>query len=126
MKLLITGSNGMTGMKIIYACQQKPDIHLIAASLGPNLCRLTDGYIYEPIDITIEAEVDAIFDKYKPDVVINTAAFTNVDGCESNKTECRKLNVDAVAYLVKNCEKHNAHLIHFSTDFVFNGEKGPY
>ena len=52
--------------------------------------------------------------------------MTNVDACEHDKDKCRKLNVDAVRYLMQACEKINAHLIHLSTDFVFDGESGPY
>src|SRR4051812_3297413 len=125
MKLLITGSNGMTGQKIIYLCHGKSNIQLIATSKGSNRTRLTDGYIYDPLDITNESEVEAIISKHKPDAVINTAAFTNVDACELKRDECRKLNVDAVEYLIKSCAKHNVHLVHLSTDFVFNGAKGP-
>ena len=116
----------MTGQKIIYACHGKTNIQLIATSKGANRTQLKDGYIYESLDITNEAEVEAVFQKHKPDAVINTAAFTNVDACEVKRDECKKLNVDAVEYLMKSCERYNAHLIHLSTDFVFNGEKGPY
>ncbi len=116
----------MTGQKIIYVCHGKSNIQLIATSKGANRTQLKDGYIYESLDITNESEVEAIFKKHQPDAVINTAAFTNVDACETKRGECKKLNVEAVEYLIKSCEKYNAHLIHLSTDFVFNGENGPY
>src|SRR4051812_452904 len=103
MKILVTGSNGMTGQKIIYLCHGRKDIQLIATSKGPNRTRLQDGYIYEPLDITNEAEVEAVFQKHKPDAVINTAASTNVDACEVKREECKKLNVDAVEYLIRSC-----------------------
>ncbi|MFB0924937.1 MAG: SDR family oxidoreductase, partial [Vicingaceae bacterium] len=57
---------------------------------------------------------------------INTAAMTNVDACESDKTLCWDLNVNAVKYFIEASEKVNSHLIHLSTDFVFDGEDGPY
>src|SRR4051812_13636691 len=115
MRILITGSNGMTGQKIIYACQGKETIQLIATSKGENRTKLKHGYIYEPLDITNEQQVEAVISKHRPDAIINTAAFTNVDACEARKEECKKLNVDAVEYLVKSCEKYNVHLIHLST-----------
>jgi len=59
-------------------------------------------------------------------VVINTAAMTNVDACEDKKEECWNLNVNAVKNLIEASEKHQTHLIHLSTDFIFDGEKGPY
>ena len=85
-----------------------------------------DGYIYEPLDITNAEEVKNVFSKYKPDVVINTAAMTNVDACEAKKDECRKLNVDAVAFMMEECKKYKTHFIQVSTDCVFDGEEGPY
>jgi len=52
--------------------------------------------------------------------------MTNVDLCEEKKSECDDLNVNAVQYLADACDKIDAHLIHISTDFIFDGEDGPY
>ena len=52
--------------------------------------------------------------------------MTNVDLCEDKKSECDCLNVNAVKYLADSCKKIDAHLIHISTDFIFDGENGPY
>ncbi len=87
---------------------------------------MQDGYVYQSLDITSQNEVQKIFDQYQPHVVINTAAMTNVDACESDKEGCWKLNVSAVEYLIDASIKYNTHLIHLSTDFVFDGEDGPY
>src|SRR5665213_471151 len=124
--VLITGSNGMTGQKLIYELLKHKDIRIIATSIGDNRTREKNGYIYEPLDITNRDEVINIFAKYKPDAVFNTAAFTNVDACEKDHEGCDKLNVFAVDNLIKECEKFNTHLVHISTDFVFDGENGPY
>ena len=62
----------------------------------------------------------------KPDVIINTAAMTNVDACEDKKQECDALNTDAVKYLIDISEQIEAHLIHISTDFIFDGKNSPY
>ena len=124
--ILVTGSNGMLGQKIIYAIRNRDDVHCISTSKGENRMRAKDGYVYESFDITNLQEVENIFLKYKPDAVINTAAMTNVDACEARKEECRKLNVDAVALMLEQCKKYNTHFIHTSTDFVFDGENGPY
>jgi dTDP-4-dehydrorhamnose reductase len=58
-------------------------------------------------------------------VVINTAAMTNVDACESDNEGCDKLNIDAVTYLVNACNQYDAHFIQVSTDFIFDGTHGP-
>lgn len=122
-KLLITGSNGMTGQKLIYLATQNPDIELIATSTGENRTFLKDGYQYESLDITNASEVNKIVEKYKPDAIINTAAMTNVDACEANKQKAYDLNVTGTLNLIKACEKHQVYLIHLSTDFVFDGAK---
>src|SRR6185295_17969290 len=124
--ILVTGSNGLLGQKIIYALRSHKDVRCISTSKGPNRMQSTDGYIYEPLDITDKKKVERIFSAYKPNVVINTAALTNVDACETRKEECRALNVDAVATMIAQCEKYNTHFIQLSTDFVFDGGNGPY
>jgi dTDP-4-dehydrorhamnose reductase len=124
--ILVTGSNGMLGQKIIYALRNSNDVRCISTSKGQNRILAKDGYIYESFDITHREETKTLFAKYEPDVVINTAAMTNVDACEMKKEECRKLNVDAVEYMVEECKKYNTHFIQISTDFVFDGEAGPY
>ena len=104
----------------------KEGIMLLATSKGANRISNTNGYQYQSLDITNEDEVAAIFNTFKPDTVINTAAMTNVDSCESLQKECWELNVTAVEFLIKYAEQHQTHLIHLSTDFVFDGENGPY
>jgi len=116
----------MLGQKIIYALRNRTDVRCISTSKGDNRMNVKDGYIYEPFDITNAEEAKVLFSKYKPDVVINTAAMTNVDVCEVKKEECKKLNVDAVEYMIDECKKYNTHFIQVSTDFVFDGEAGPY
>ena len=125
-KVLITGSNGLLGQKLIYQLVGYPSYQVFATSRGENRTLLRKRYEYIPLDITDKEEIDETFNEIKPDIVINTAAMTNVDACEDQKEECWKLNVDAVEYLVNACEKHEAHLIHVSTDFIFDGEDGPY
>ncbi len=124
--VLITGSNGLLGQKLVAQLQKDPNYKLIATSKGVNRISSVSGFIYEELDITNSAEVANICEKYRPDVLINTAAMTNVDTCEGDKEGCWKMNVNAVEYLLAACEKHNTHLIHLSTDFVFDGEDGPY
>lgn len=124
--ILITGSNGLLGQTLVKKLKENQEITVIATSKGENRIKQKSGYRYEEMDISDEEDVEAIFEKYQPDVVINTAAMTNVDACEEQKDACRKLNVDAVEILLKNCEKHDSHLIQLSTDFVFDGKDGPY
>lgn len=124
-KILVTGSNGLLGQKLIHALANSSIFELVATSKGENRCLLTSGYTYISLDITDENNVEEVFKNVTPDIVIHTAAMTNVDACEQDHNSCLKMNVDAVGYLVKASEKYQVHLIHLSTDFVFNGTHGP-
>ena len=126
MKVLITGSNGLLGQKLLHKLREDKTINLIATSRGENRVSEKHGYIYFDVDITDNDEVEKVIVEQMPDVVINTAAMTNVDMCEDKKDACDALNVNAVQYLADACQEINAHLIHISTDFIFDGEDGPY
>ena len=125
-KVLITGSNGLLGQKLIDLYRPITDIQLIATSRGANRYPKSEGYIYAELDITNEKNVKDVLEQFRPDTVINTAAMTNVDACESDKEGCDALNVHAVEYLTESCNEIDAHFIHLSTDFIFDGEDGPY
>jgi dTDP-4-dehydrorhamnose reductase len=125
MKILITGSNGLLGQKLTDFYKTQSHIQLIATARGGDRYPAPGGYTYESLDITQYEEVKSILAKHKPDVVINTAAMTNVDACESDHAGCDALNVDAVRYLVKECNANSSHLVHVSTDFIFDGTHGP-
>lgn len=125
-KILITGSNGLLGQKLVHKLKKQPNFQLIATSKGANRIKDQSGYVYESMDIVDREAVLRVFEKYQAEVVINTAAMTNVDACEENQAKCWELNVTAVEYLIEACEKQEAHLIHLSTDFVFDGQSGPY
>ena len=126
MKILITGSNGLLGQKLLHKLRQDSSVQLIATSKGENRVSEKGGYTYFDLDITNNDTVAKGIASEKPDVVINTAAMTNVDLCEDEKQACDALNVDAVKYLADACAKIDAHLIQISTDFIFDGEDGPY
>ena len=125
-KVLITGSNGLLGQKLLDLYLTIEDIELIATARGENRYPRKEGYTYTSLDITNEKEVQQVIAQHAPDCIINTAAMTNVDSCETDKECCDKLNVDAVAYLIAAANTAGAHLIHLSTDFIFDGKKGPY
>lgn len=125
-KILITGSNGLLGQKLVYALKNRSDVQTIATALGANRLIDQQGYIYESMNIADQENVETIIKKYQPDVIMNTAAMTNVDACESKRDECWTLNVSAVEYMIDAIKKYSpqTHFIHLSTDFIFDGEKG--
>ena len=125
MSILITGSNGLLGQKIV-AQLLKAGKSFIATSKGENRNPDCPKEFYQSLDITIPKEIEALCSSNKFTTIINTAAMTNVDACEEDEVNCRKINVDALSYLLDAAEKHKLFLNHISTDFVFDGENGPY
>ncbi len=132
MKILITGSNGLLGQKLVYKLRNNPSVTCIASARGDNRLVKQDGYVYETLDITNLQNVSDIFTKHLPDVIINTAAMTNVDICETDKEGALLLNTTSVKNQVTVLEKlskenpnYTPHFIHLSTDFIFDGTHGP-
>jgi len=125
MRILITGSNGLLGQKIINQLSDS-DIVFLATSLGENRNSKCKNTYYQALDITNRNEINECVNKFKPSHIINTAAVTNVDFCEDNIELCEKVNVEAVKLLFEISKSNKIQFIHLSTDFVFDGENGPY
>lgn len=125
-KILITGSNGLLGQKLVEKLKNNPDFEVIATARGENRLPAEDGYRFISLDISDKEQVNSVFENEKPEVVIHTAAMTNVDQCETEKDACWTLNVTAVEYLVDACRDNEAFFVHLSTDFIFDGKAGPY
>lgn len=125
MKILITGSNGLLGQKIV---NQLINTHIdfIATSKGKNRNSKCPNTSYRSLDITDSNQIESLISEFEPTHIINTAAVTNVDFCEDNQSLCQKVNVDAVKSMFDLSVLNNIHFIHLSTDFVFDGENGPY
>ena len=124
MKILITGSNGLLGQKLVSLLEKDKEVFLFATARGKSVIPITRGE-YESLDITNSNDVDKIVGAIKPDVIINTAAMTNVDQCETEREACWNANVNSVKHLIHACLKNNVHLVHVSTDFIFDGSHGP-
>ena len=125
MRILITGSNGLLGQKIVRQALKKGIIFL-ATSKGENRNPDCPGENYQSLDICKEDDIAFLFTYFQPTHVIHTAAITNVDACELNPEECELVNVIASRYLFEASQKINAHFQLLSTDFIFDGEKGNY
>lgn len=106
MKILILGSKGMLGCELMEVFNDFE----------------TFGWDKEEIDITSREQVNEKIEELKPSIVINAAAYTDVDGCETNKELAMKVNGEAVGYLASICKKIGAVFIHYSTDYVFAGD----
>jgi dTDP-4-dehydrorhamnose reductase len=123
---LITGSNGLLGQKLTDLLQNQNEINWIATARGKNRNpKLSDTH-FATMDITNPEEIEQIFGRYKPSVLIHTAAMTQVDDCETQQETCWLQNVQAVEYLINACSKYHTFFVHLSTDFIFDGSAGPY
>jgi dTDP-4-dehydrorhamnose reductase len=124
MRILVTGCNGLLGQKLVELISPKPEHYLIATAKSKLIPTLTYGEFHS-LDITNKSSIEEVISKTKPEVIINTAAMTQVDQCETEREKCWQANVEAVRYLVEACQKNKTHLVHVSTDFIFDGSHGP-
>jgi dTDP-4-dehydrorhamnose reductase len=108
-RLLVTGAAGMLGHEVVAAAEKLG--HEVAAWDLPE-CDLTDA----------QATLDAIR-RLGPRAVVNCAAYTNVDGAESDEATAERVNADAAGNLARACKAAAARLVHVSTDYVFDGTK---
>jgi dTDP-4-dehydrorhamnose reductase len=112
-KILITGAHGQVGQALLENAKQQ-NIDAIA-------------YSKENLDISSPSMVTATLTRHHPDIVINAAAYTNVEQAESESEQAYKINVQGVENLAHACHALHIRLLHISTDYVFNGEKqAPY
>jgi len=122
MKCLVTGCNGLLGQKLMTCAPAEAE--LLGVDLQPE--PVVSGARYQRVDLGEAEQVLAIVRQFRPDWILNTAAFTDVDGAEKNQSLCWRVNVNAVEHLVAACLETGARLLHLSTDYVFDGRNGPY
>jgi dTDP-4-dehydrorhamnose reductase len=112
MKILILGHKGMLGSDLM--------LRLIAS-------HEVTGKDVDEIDIVSEDECRRVIAECSPEIVINAAAYTNVDGCETDRERCFAVNAVGVKNIALACRERAITIVHFSTDYVFDGRKGlPY
>lgn len=120
MKILITGASGQLGTEI------QRQLKNGGSALGPVPERLKNATVIatdvDELDITDRDATIAFVRRHQPDTIISCAAFTNVDGCETNPEGAFKVNAIGASNLAQAAERINARLIHVSTDYVFRGE----
>lgn len=112
MKILVTGADGQVGTEMV--------------RLADEEFRVV-GFNRRDLDITNRAAIESRLDEHEPDLVVNCAAYTAVDRAEDEADLAYRVNADAVGWLGRACDARGVGVIHFSTDYVFDGTKdGPY
>jgi dTDP-4-dehydrorhamnose reductase len=124
MKILITGANGLLGYKLVQLLSRQRDVQTIATGRR-MISDLPSGVSFRELDITDPIQTGNVIGELKPDVIIHAAAMTQVDQCEMEHDLCWKANVTGVENLIDACAKNQTHLVHVSTDFIFDGSHGP-
>lgn len=125
-RILITGANGLLGQKLASILSQDTKYELLLTSKHNAFVLNHQLFDYTLLDITSKSDVKSLVTSYHPDIIINTAAITDVDRCERERELAWKVNVHGVENLVEAARKVKAKLIQISTDYVFDGKRGPY
>jgi dTDP-4-dehydrorhamnose reductase len=102
------------------------DDHDVLATARDDAPRFDVPCNYTQLDVTTPDAVETLLTAYDPDVVVNCAAVSDVTECDEDRNRAWAVNARAVRTLAKQCRSVGAHLIQLSTDFVFNGKRGPY
>jgi len=123
-RILITGSNGMLGQRAVQFYSSKENVELLATSVEEK--SVVNSVEYISSDIKNRDEIKKVIHDYYPDFIIHTAAFTNVDLSEKLREDAWKINVKGVEYIAEAARAIDAHIIHISTDYIFDGKDGPY
>lgn len=123
-RILVFGANGMLGQRLIEFYSRQPNIQLLACSAEDE--PVFENIEYRKIDITHRDDVKDILYDFYPDVIVNAAAFTNVDLSESERELAWKTNVKGVEYISEVSRVIDSHIVHISSDYIFDGKKGPY
>jgi dTDP-4-dehydrorhamnose reductase len=108
MKVLILGHKGMLGSDLFLRLFAFHDV---------------TGRDIEDFDIASSEDCEKVISETEPDVVVNAAAYTDVDGCESNREKCFSVNAEGVKNIALSCGERGIRIVHFSTDYVFDGKK---
>ncbi|MFW6276549.1 MAG: SDR family oxidoreductase, partial [Bacteroidota bacterium] len=123
-KILLTGASGKTGEAIYKLLTTEGKHELIALSSQKEKFPRKDNIF--SLNMTDKKELKSFLHEHKPEVIINAAAYTDVDGSEDNKKAAMDLNATLVGNLANFCKINESHLITFSTDYIFDGKLGPY
>ncbi len=123
-KVLVTGANGLLGQAVIKHFHNDFEIYGCDLSDSAYLGNKLPHYV--KLDLARRNDVLGILSDVRPDIIINTAAYTNVDGCEKDREICWNINAKSVEIIAEAGKKSNPLLVQISSDYIFNGDSGQY
>jgi dTDP-4-dehydrorhamnose reductase len=123
MRVAVTGANGLVGGEAVALLAGRHEV--LAIGRGP--CRLPAGpYAYDDSELGDGGSVEAALRAFDAQAVLHAGAFTDVDGCERDPVAAWAVNVGGTEQVARACRRLGARLVALSTDYVFDGEAGPY
>ena len=129
MRALVAGAQGLVGERLVRVLRAAGH-DVVGTARRTNEARLSPWERVPPVmratDLTHPSEVDALVDEARPNVIFNAAGMTDVDACERDPDGAWRGNVEVTVNLTRAAKRVGAHLVHLSTDYVFDGREGPY
>jgi len=125
-RILICGSNGLLGQRLAQMLSRKTEYEVLNSSHHRTFVFDHQLFDYAQLDITKKGDVKSLISSFRPTVIMNAAAATNVDWCETHREQAWNINVVGVENLIDAAKRAGAKIIHVSTDYVFDGQGGPY
>jgi len=125
-RILICGSNGLFGQRLALMLGHETEYEVLNTSHHRSFALDRQLFDYTQLDITSKGDVKSLVSSFRPDIIVNAASMTDVDACETRREQAWKVNVIGVENLVEIARRINSHLVHISTDYVFDGKGGPY
>ncbi len=124
-RILITGSNGLLGQKTIELLS-RTNYRLLITSVEEQSVFDREIIPYRQLDLTRRQEIRKLVDEFEPNLIVHTAAVTDVDLCEKERGLAWQVNVGSVENLIYAAKLVGGQIVHLSTDYVFDGSHGPY
>jgi dTDP-4-dehydrorhamnose reductase len=124
-RILITGGNGLLGQSVARLLLRETKFDVLVSGVEERAAVPDSGYPYARMDVTDRKSLRDLVQSYKPDSIVHTAANTNVDECEEDRGKAQLMNVTSVEYLAEIARINDIHIIHLSSDYVFDGERAP-
>ena len=128
MKILLTGANGILGIELLKSLA-KTGLPILATGKGKfrhNKLIINDSIRYAEVELSNLETLEKSIISFQPTHILHLGAITQVNDCELNKEFCYSINVDSSGVIFEQAKKIGATVIYLSTDFVFDGESGPY